>query len=201
LGKKKGTKSYTIQEFESSVDPTFKALLMQEVSRRGNNENPYELFNNLLLKHRRKRLYREGKTLPVSALALHLEAEKNIQHSSKLWRNMRNASNNNASNRNDIVQKQEGEETHHVVASRAPQAAEGRRIIFGIGIGINDTRNGINLQRSVHRPIHSEEYYMEVNFRLINAEKEVHASERKEKEMRIGNELVDMADEIQDGIF
>lgn len=87
------------------------------------------------------------------------------------------------------------------MASRAPQAAEGRRIIFGIGIGINDTRNGINLQRAVHRPIHNEEYYMEVNFRLINAEKEVHASERKEKEMRIGNELVDMADEIQDGIF
>jgi hypothetical protein len=197
MAKKKGSGPYTEEEYKESVDPAFKALLLQQVAIRGNDENPHEILNDLLKKQRTKRLYSQGKTRPTSALALHLEAERDIKHSSKLWRNMKN----DAKTNNQTVQKNSGDESHHVVASRDPRAQASRRVIFSVGIGVNDVRNGVNLQRALHRPIHTTEYFAEVDRRLLLAEQQSRRQNPAGRETRIGDELMDMADEIENGIF
>jgi hypothetical protein len=197
MTKKKGSDPYTEEEYNESIDPTFKALLLQQINIRGQDENPHELLNNLLQKQRCKRLYSQGKTLPTTALALHLEAERGIRHSCKLWRNMKHDAKANS----EIAQKNSGDESHHLVASRDMRAQVSRRVIFSVGIGINDARNGVNLQRATHRPIHTTEYFVEVDRRLLLTEQIIRGLSVSEREIRIGEELVDMAYEIEDGIF
>ena len=154
-------------------------------------------MNSLLKKQRTKRLYTIGSTKPLSALALHLEAERDIQHSSKLWRNMKNEAKANG----QTVQKNSDDESHHVVAARAPDAHIARRVIFAVGIGVNDARNGVNLQRAVHRPIHTELYYVEVNARLLATDNALRTASLTAKETGIGQELRAMAQEIENGTF
>jgi hypothetical protein len=197
MAKKKGNSPYTEEEYQESIDPAFKALLIQQAVINGNNENPYELFNTLLKKQRSKRLYKSGFTKPLSSLALHLEAERDTQHSSKLWRNMKNE----AKSEGETASKTKEHEIHHVVAARASDAHVSRRIIFGVGIGINDARNGINLQRAIHRPIHTDNYYFEVNFRLLAIEDALKTTSLTDKESGIEQELQNMALEIENGTF
>jgi hypothetical protein len=110
---------------------------------------------------------------------------------------MKNAA--KASNR--VAQKNRDDESHHVVAARAPDAHVARRIIFAVGIGVNDARNGIHLQKSAHRPMHTENYYIEVNARLLATDNALRTDSLTEKEAGIGQELRDMAQEIENGTF
>ena len=64
MAKKKGSGPYTEEEYEESVDPAFKALLVQQATLYGKGENPYEVLNGLLKKQRTKRLYTKGNTMP-----------------------------------------------------------------------------------------------------------------------------------------
>ena len=62
---------------------------------------------------------------------------------------------------------------HHIVAGRAPQAAEARAVLDQFGIGINDAANGVFLPRNlasdnptgaiVHSTLHTNAYYSSVN--------------------------------------
>jgi len=189
MAKKTGSGPYTEVEYQDSVDPALKGLVMQYV---GDGENPHEVFNELLRQNRSRRLYNaDGQTRPTTALALHLEAERDLRHSVKLARNLAKSGES----------KQSGDESHHVVAARAQRAFPARRILFSVGIGVNDARNGINLQGAAHAPIHTMVYYMEVNTRLIETETLVQNDTLESRNEQIGNELVDMAEEIADGVF
>lgn len=199
MAKKQTSGAYTKQEFEESLDVTFQALLNQEVQRLGLDINSYELFNQLLLQDRRKRLYKDGKAGPISALRLHLEAERSTGHSAKLWRNMRNA----AKQQGLQLLKSCGFESHHVVAARHQEAWQARDLIFSIGIGINDYRNGVNIRKSPeHQELHADfTYYLRVYNRLNRALAEVGGESTSDKNERVGNELIDISDEIEQGIF
>jgi hypothetical protein len=175
------------------LDAALKALIMHTAEP---GENPHELFNELLRRSRCKRLYdANGSTRPVSALAPHLEAE--LQHALKLRRNMDRAGVAQASSQ----AKRVDDECHHVVAARAPNAAAARRIIFAVGIGINGWQNGVRLNRARHRPIHTTLYYMEVNRRLRMVDISTKTDGLPTRNKRIGGELVDMAEEIENGVF
>ncbi|GLR69360.1 AHH domain-containing protein [Agaribacter marinus] len=196
MAKTQNSSSYTEIEYEEFIDPTFKALLVQRVSSDLGYDNPYELFNSLLHKQRSKRLYSHGKAKSKSALALHLEAVRDISHSSKLWRNMQSQ----AKKHNLDVKKGRDEDTHHIVAAKDARAQTSRKVMFSAGIGINDFRNGVNLAKEKHRPMHTSEYYMEVDRRLLLANY-VSQDDGTDIEESIGDELLDMADEIANGIF
>jgi hypothetical protein len=68
---------------------------------------------------------------------------------------------------------------HHIVAGEHPDAQQARDILEGFGIGINDPGNGVFLPASkrvpnptgaaVHGSLHTEDYYAEVNRRLVAA--------------------------------
>jgi hypothetical protein len=68
---------------------------------------------------------------------------------------------------------------HHIVAGRAPQAAEARRVLERYGIGINDPSNGVFLPKNlsvpnpngayVHSILHRKAYYSAVNELLSQA--------------------------------
>lgn len=199
MAKKQKGSTYTEQEFDESLDPSFRALLNQQVKQSGLDINSYELFNNLLKEERGKRLYISGEVGPVSALKLHLEAERSINHSAKLWRNMVNA----ARTQGLTLLKKSGFENHHVVAARAAEAWRAREIIFNVGIGINDYRNGVHIRgRPEHRDLHADfMYYSKVYGRLFTALKNVKNEIYDVKQEHIGKVLVAMANEIENGIF
>ena len=132
---------YTQEAFEKHVDPTFKALISQNIASSGSEENPYDLFNQLLKDQHGLRLYKNGKTnIPNNkAYSLHIESERRIRHANKLWRNMQSA--------NPDLKKKFEHESHHIVASRIPAAELSRKILFAANIGINDARNGLNVHK------------------------------------------------------
>jgi hypothetical protein len=143
------------------------------------------VFNRLVQEQHGLRLYKSGQTnLPSNrAFALHIEAERRIKHSTKLWRNMRSA--------DPSVTKPFGYESHHIVASREPEAELSRKVLFSVNIGINDAKNGVNLDAQKHRKIHEKDtkYYTMVNFRM--------ASLYRTTEEEVGNELMDIGEDIQ----
>ena len=189
MAKKTGTGPYTEVEYQESVDPALKGLVMQYV---GDGENAHEIFNELLRQNRSARLYTaDGRTRPAQALALHMEAERDLRHSVKLARNLRKAGST----------KQEDDESHHVVAARAPNAALARQIIFAVRIGVNDARNGVNLQSAIHRPVHTTVYYMAVNSRLGVTRSSAIGQTLEVRNRRIGRVLVAIGKGISDGSF
>ena len=195
MAKKPSTGSYSASDYEESVDSGLKALIMQQVT---GGENPHEIFNTLIKQNRCKRLYNsDGATKPVSALALHLEAEKATRHASKLNRNLGKQASMNES----ITTKQTDDESHHIVAAREPRAALSRRVIFSVGIGINAWQNGININKAAHRPIHTTVYYMEVNRRLATAERACIGESASERHDTIEDGILTMRDEIDDNVF
>jgi hypothetical protein len=152
----------------------------------------------LIQQNRCKRLYNsDGSTKPLSALALHLEAEKATRHSVKLNRNLGKQTSINS----DVTAKQADDESHHVVAAREPRAALSRRVIFSVGIGINSWQNGININKTNHRPIHTTIYYMEVNRRLATAERACIGELQDERHDTIEDGILTMRDEIDDNVF
>ncbi len=189
MAKKTGTGSYTEVEYRESVDPALKGLVMQQV---GQGQNAHEVFNELLRQNRSKRLYTaDGQTRPVQALALHLEAERDIRHSVKLARNLKKSG----------ATKEDGDESHHVVAARARAANLARQIIFAVGIGINDSRNGVNLETAIHRPVHTDVYYMAVNNRLALTRQAIMGEPLEDRHERIGLVLVAIGEEIANRSF
>jgi len=199
MAKKQNTSPYSYEEYEESLDDSFKVLLCQEVVESGLDVNPIELFNRLVIEEKRKRLYLVNGTKPVAALKLHIEAERASRHSIKLLRNMVNES----KSRGLRLIKAAEYDTHHVVMSRHPKADRAREIIFNVGIGINDYRNGVNLRRTMHQTLHANvEYYVKVNTKLrrswMKVKKEKDPNEQQDY---IGRSLVSMANEMELGIF
>lgn len=177
---------YTEDGFERKVDPMLRALLARQVAASGSKENPYELFNRLSEEERHTRLYKDGKTkMTATALSLALESFRTTSNSTKLWRNMQAADPN--------ATKADNEDSHHIVAARAIAAAESRKILFNVGIGINDARNGVNYNNKKHCGIHTASYYVKVTMRLFPA--------RYTNEEIVGKELVEIGQDILKGIF
>jgi hypothetical protein len=61
------------------------------------------------------------------------------------------------------------EAAHHIVAKaegRFPSAKRARDILKKAKIDINDAVNGVALPINVHRPLHTEKYYQEIERRL-----------------------------------
>jgi hypothetical protein len=180
---------YTQQAFEKHVDPQFKALLSQSILNSDSGENPHEIFNQLLKEQHGLRLYKSGQTsLPNNkAYSLYIEAERRIRHSAKLWRNMRSA--------DPKLEKSSEYESHHIVAARIAAAETSRKIMFAANIGINDARNGVNIHKLRHKELHrtDTEYYSVVNFRMLGV--------MGENEQTVGEELVDIGQDIEDRIL
>jgi hypothetical protein len=90
---------------------------------------------------------------------------------------------------------------HHIVASSDPRAAFARGVLSGVGININDAKNGVFLPRflssrnpeemDVHSTIHTNLYYETLNRRLsgLTTQEEVIAA------------LEAISQELQNGTF
>ncbi len=121
------------------------------------------------------------------AFALYIEAERRIKHSTKLWKNMKSADQN--------IEKTSGFESHHIVAAREPEAELSRKIMFSVDIGINDARNGVNVDPEIHKMLHRKNtnYYSVVNFRM--------APLYRTSEQEVGDELVDIGQDINEDLI
>lgn len=107
----------------------------------GSGSNPYEIRNALILEEKKKKIrYKNGETLPNSALNLLNDAARKTRHSRILGNNMLRADKN--------LSRPDEVDAHHVVAAQDPRANLSRRILFFIWlIGINDAANGIFMRR------------------------------------------------------
>jgi len=95
--------------------------------------------------------------------------EEEEPSSDKLERNMKAAG----------VKRPPGTALHHIVAGRAGPAAQARAILRKLGVGINDTENGVYLPcnsttpcdepGALHSTLHTEAYYRAVNDALRGA--------------------------------
>lgn len=80
-------------------------------------------------------------------------------------------------NYSDYILPSRSVAAHHIVPGAAPEAAEARAILSGMGIPINSAENGVylsmkadfNLSGAVHAGGHSTAYYTTVNERIVNA--------------------------------
>jgi hypothetical protein len=133
---------------------------------------------NAILEHRRKvRVHydrRTGTTRPgYSAEHLRQDCERrsNDSHSESLGRTIKNATG---------ASKPYGAASHHIVASKDPEAETSRTMLFDWGIGINDADNGVYLPQLIYgRPsqlpkatmhdfIHTFTYHYNVEARLLD---------------------------------
>lgn len=105
----------------------------------------------------------------------------------------------------DLVQQYDA---HHVVAKSAKLARRAQEILFALGIDLDDPENGVFLPRSacdkekgplksayVHKNIHTNAYYANVNFHVVEA---FENGAEKEDMKRV---LRDIADELQRGTY
>ncbi len=60
-------------------------------------------------------------------------------------------------------------EVHHLVAKAGPNAKRARDILNMVGIGINSSANLIAIKTSLHRRLHTNDYYGYANSMIINA--------------------------------
>jgi hypothetical protein len=74
-------------------------------------------------------------------------------------------------------------------------------VIISVGIGINSWQNGININKTAHRPIHTTIYYMEVNRRLATAERACFGESLDERHDTIEDGILTMRDEIDNNVF
>lgn len=103
--------------------------------------NPYELRNSMILDEKKKKIrYKNGETLPNSAINLLNDANRKARHSRILGNNMLSA--------DKSMTRPSDVDAHHVVASQEPRAKLSRRILFFIWvIAINDAANGVFMPR------------------------------------------------------
>lgn len=129
--------------------------------------NPYVLRNELILREQKKRIrYKNGFTLPASAEALQMDAERKVRHSRTLDRNIRKA--------NPGMARPAQVDAHHIVAQQDWRAENARRLLYQWGIAINDADNGMYLPRyrsssvpglpnaPAHQIIHTALYFLAV---------------------------------------
>ena len=51
---------------------------------------------------------------------------------------------------------------HHIVAGGSKYAKDTRKILARFNISVNDTANGVFLDKSMHSKLHTKEYYQKV---------------------------------------
>jgi A nuclease family of the HNH/ENDO VII superfamily with conserved AHH len=107
----------------------------------GNGNNPYGTRNQLILEEKKKKIrYKNGETLPNTAINMLNDAERVARHSRILGNNILRAAKNMT--RLDPV------DAHHVVAVQDARAVSARDILFFIWfIAINDAANGVFMRR------------------------------------------------------
>lgn len=138
--------------------------------------NPYATRNALLLEEKKKKIrYKNGETLPNSAINLLNDAARKTKHSRILASNLLRADKN-------LIRPKEVD-AHHVVAASDPRADLARKFLFFIWfIGINDAANGLFMRRFAssnctgfencppHQGlgnIHTDTYHLAVYLRLL----------------------------------
>lgn len=139
--------------------------------------NPYALRNEVILREQKKRIrYKNGYTLPATAEALQMDAERRVRHSRTLDRNICKA--NPGTSRSALM------DAHHIVAQQDMRADAARKLLFNWGIGINDADNGVYMPRyrtSVvpslpncpdHQSIHTFRYFLTVTNALLDVSEE-----------------------------
>ncbi len=164
--------------------------------------NPYTIRNSLLLEEKKKKIrYKNGETLPNSAINLLNDAARQARHSRILGGNMLRADKN--------LMRPCDVDAHHVVAVQEPRAKFSREILFFVWlIAINDAANGVFMRRfpsskvnglekspphQGNGNIHTETYHLAVYMRLQDI---------IEEDATVGrNELRLIASEIVAGIF
>lgn len=164
----------------------------------GVDSKPYETRNALLLEEKKKKIrYKNGETLPNSALNLLNDAARKARHSRILGNNLLRADKN--------LQRPQEVDAHHVVAAQDYRAEESRKILFFIWfIGINDAANGIFMPRYQSSKIaslpnspphqgvgniHTGTYHTSV-FRRLNIASKQDASAGRATLKRIASEII-----------
>lgn len=151
----------------------------------GSGVNPYTIRNTEIIQEKkRKILYKNGRTAkPVTAAVLLEESERDIDHSSKLGRNIKVA--------NPGVKRDAETDAHHIVARSDWRAEPARRILFRFSIGINDADNGVIIPRysttniksmpnaQHHQGIHTARYHAKIIFKLNTQAENTEAETRK----------------------
>lgn len=111
----------------------------------------------------------QGITCPTQVISLLIDANRKANHSRTLAKNI---------NANTGVPRPQNVAAHHIVARLAWQANIARQCLFMCGIAMNDADNGVYLPRyahslvpslptaQIHSYLHTDTYYLEVNFRL-----------------------------------
>ncbi len=146
--------------------------------------NPYEARNAVVqAKKKREILYKNGYTLPATAEALQAEAERDINHSQKLGRNMKSA--------NPGMIRPPVTDAHHIVARDSWRAKPSREVLFSVGIGINDADNAACLPRfaskevpsppgaTAHKGLHTTIYHLSVYDALLDTVEQTQSGIRK----------------------
>ncbi len=165
-------------EFEPADRTLQITLVANQIAIGDPQANPYETRNALLETRRIARVrYKNGVTLPAPAAKLRADAERKVRHSRILATNISKATG----------EKRHPEaDTHHVVAQSDERARRSRTLLFGWGIGINDSDNGLYLRRkwssrvpdqansTAHGAIHTHAYHLAVFDRLLNRENANH---------------------------
>lgn len=161
----------------------------------GQSGNPYEIRNALILEEKKKKIrYKNGETLPNSALNLLHDAARKARHSRILGNNMLRA--------DKKLKRPHDVDAHHVVAVQDERADLSRSILFFIWfIGINDAANGLFMRRfpastvsglSKSPPhqgagnIHTDMYHLSVYMRLRDIKDEDAAVGRAELRLIAG---------------
>lgn len=138
--------------------------------------NPIALLNDHILQEAKLKVCKAhydklGMTIPMSAIMLAMDADRNIRHSRTLATNIIKA--NKGQTRPDYT------DAHHIVGRLDIRAEVARGYLFNWGIGINDADNGLFLPRyattkiasmpnaSNHQGLHTETYYLAVTMRMF----------------------------------
>lgn len=142
----------------------------------GAGTNPIALLNDHILQEAKLKVCKAhydklGMSIPMSAIMLAMDADRNIRHSRTLATNINKA--NKGQTRPDFT------DAHHIVGRLDIRAVMARAILFNWGIAINDADNGVYLPRYLttivpslpnatnHQGIHTDAYYVTVTTRLL----------------------------------
>jgi A nuclease family of the HNH/ENDO VII superfamily with conserved AHH len=164
----------------------------------GSGSNPYQTRNQLILEEKKKKIrYKNGETLPNSAVNMLNDAERVARHSRILGNNILRAAKN--------MTRLDHLDAHHVVAVQDVRAEASRYILFFIWfIAINDAANGVFMRRfpssivkglancPPHQGegnIHTGAYHLAVYMRLLKVKDEDASTGRAELRL-IASEII-----------
>ncbi len=156
------------------------------VATSGSGANAHTLVNEYNLKEKKKQLIKarydkRGITIADTTIDLAADCARPIRHSRTLTTNLKRACGQS---------KPDYTDAHHIVATNDPRAHESRLILFSKRIGINDADNGGFFKRYIysvvagmdkshdHQGMHSDRYYITVEFRLMLVAEQTEAAVR-----------------------